>query len=138
MMQPRDPLFTVLGSTELERDIALVDRVKEKFGIKSEGALADFIGMNKSVLADVRSHAKAEAISRALAKEKGLEPQPAGKVRTLTALQRLRCFNHLGYAWAREALIAAFPEAVRAELLDCDNERTRANVAAGNVGEEPA
>lgn len=37
-------------------------------------------------------------------------------------------FNHLGYAWARDALMAAFPEAVREELRKSDNERTHANV----------
>lgn len=41
MMQPRDPLFTVLGSTELERDIALIDRVDLEVTITAD-AMASF------------------------------------------------------------------------------------------------
>ena len=35
-IKEKDPLFTVFGTTELERDIALMDRVKEKFGVALE------------------------------------------------------------------------------------------------------
>ncbi|WP_126448207.1 hypothetical protein [Sulfuricystis multivorans] len=120
MTQTKDPLFTLFGSTELERDIALMDRVKEKFGLKSDSELARMIGVHKSVLSEIRSCAKNVANGNT----------PEGKARTLTALQRLRAFNHLGYAWARDALMAAFPEAVREELRKNDNERTHANMVA--------
>ncbi len=118
MTATKDPLFTIFDSTELERDIALMDRVKEKFELKSDSGLARMIGAHKSVLSEIRSYAKSVANGNT----------PEGKARTLTALQRLRAFNHLGYAWARDALMAAFPEAVREELRKSDNERTHANV----------
>ena len=40
-LNEKDPLFTVFGTTELERDIALMDRVKEKFGMKQDRDLAE-------------------------------------------------------------------------------------------------
>ena len=61
MSGKRDPLFTVFETTELERDIALMDRVKEKLAITSDAKLAVYIGANKSVLSEIRSYAKAVA-----------------------------------------------------------------------------
>lgn len=118
MSQPKDPLFTIFGTPELERDIALMDRVKEKFDLKSDRELAEMIGAHKSVLSEIRSYAKGVASGT----------PPEGKARALTALQRLRAFDHLGYAWARDALMAAFPDAVREALVKSDNERTKAHV----------
>ena len=37
----KDPLFTVFDSTELERDLALIDRVREKFTLPSDKEVAD-------------------------------------------------------------------------------------------------
>ena len=117
-LNEKDPLFTVFGTTELERDIALMDRVKEKFGMKQDRDLAELLGVNKSILSEIRSYAKSVATGNA----------PEGKHRCLTPLQRLKAFNHLGYAWARDALIAIFPENLQNDLLKIDNERTRAHV----------
>ncbi len=117
MTQQKDPLFTIFDSTELERDIALMDRVKDKFDIKSDKELALKIGAHHTVLSEIRSYAKEVAAGK----------QPDGKARALTALQRLRAFDHLGYAWARDALMAAFPASVRDELRKNDNERIKAN-----------
>ena len=122
----RDPLFTVFETTELERDIALMDRVKEKYGAKSDLRLAKLIGANKTVLSEIRSYAKAVASGKAY----------EGKPRMLTGFQRLRCFDRLGYAWARDALLAAFPTAYREELLKSDNERIESREGAER--EEPS
>lgn len=96
----KDPLFTVFDSTELERDLALMDRVKEKFNIGSEKELAEWLGVHKSILSEIRSFAKAVR-----------ERQADGRTspRSLTALQRLRASDRLGYAWARDALDDSFP-----------------------------
>jgi hypothetical protein len=107
----KDPLFTMFDSTELERDLELLDRVKAKFDIKSERQLAEFLDINKTTLSEIRS-----------------ELNPKG--RKLTALQRLRAFNHLGYAWARDALMAIFPDDWRDDLLKSDNERTKDGIVA--------
>ncbi len=56
--------------------------------------------------------------------------------RMLTGFQRLRCFDRLGYAWARDALLAAFPTAYREELLKSDNERIESREGAEQ--EEPS
>lgn len=120
MTLQKDPLFSMFDSTELERDIALMDRVKEKFDMKSDRELADMLVANKTVLSEIRSNAKAVA--------NGFEL--VGKPRALTALQRLRAFDRLGYAWARDALMAAFPDSVREELVKSDNERTKAHLSA--------
>ena len=42
----KDPLFTVFDSTELERDLALIDRVKEKFNLPSDKDVADWLGVH--------------------------------------------------------------------------------------------
>ena len=124
MSGKRDPLFTVFETTELERDIALMDRVKEKLAITSDAKLAVYIGANKSVLSEIRSYAKAVASG-----------QPyEGRPRTLTGFQRLRGFDRLGYAWARDALLAAFPTAYRDELLKSDNERIESQLDAEPEG----
>ncbi len=120
MSGKRDPLFTVFDTTDLERDIALMDRVKEKYGAKSDLRLAKLIGANKTVLSEIRSYAKAVATGKPY----------DGKPRTLTGFQRLRGFDRLGYAWARDALLAAFPTAYREELLNSDNERIESREGA--------
>lgn len=123
----KDPLFTVFDSTELERDLALIDRVKEKFTLPSDKEVADWLGVHKSVISEIRSYAKAVANS----KGEGRTPP-----RSLTALQRLRAFDRLGYAWARDALMTAFPDAVKDDLLKIDNERAQANFRASHDGQD--
>lgn len=120
----KDPLFTLFSTTELERDVALLDRVKEKFKLKSDAKLALMIGANKAVLCELRSQAKAAAAGEAI----------TGKVRQLTVPQRLRAFDKLGYAWARDAFMFAVPEAIRQPLLDRDNDRATENMSADETG----
>ena len=124
MSGKRDPLFTVFDTTDLERDVALMDRVKEKYGAKSDLRLAELIGANKTVLSEIRSYAKAVASGKTY----------EGKPRMLTGFQRLRCFDRLGYAWARDALLAAFPTAYREELLKSDNQRIESQLGAEPEG----
>ena len=123
----KDPLFTVFDSTELERDLALIDRVREKFTLPSDKEVADWLGVSKSVISEIRSYAKSVVQSR----EEGRGPP-----RSLTALQRLRAFDRLGYAWARDALMTAFPDAVKDDLIKIDNERAQANFRAAHDGQD--
>ncbi len=118
----KDPLFTVFDSTELERDIALIDRVKDKFGIKNDKDVCAYLHIHRSVLSEIRSH-----YAKELAEEKDFGK---GK-RTLTPWQRLIAFDHLGYAWARDAAMMLFPEDMRDELLRRDNARAMAAIEAG-------
>lgn len=117
----KDPLFTVFDSTELERDLALIDRVKEKFDLPSDKDVAEWLGVSKSILSEIRGYAKAVPSGQ----REGRTPP-----RSLTALQRLRAFDRLGYAWARDALMTAFPDAVKEDLIMIDNERSMANFRA--------
>lgn len=117
----KDPLFTVFDSTELERDLALIDRVKEKFDLPSDKDVAEWLGVAKSILSEIRGYAKAVPCDQ----WEGRTPP-----RSLTALQRLRAFDRLGYAWARDALMTAFPDAVKEDLIMIDNERSMANFRA--------
>ena len=123
----KDPLFTVFDSTELERDLALIDRVKDKFNLPSDKEVADWLWVHKSVISEIRSYAKAVATG----KDEGRSPP-----RSLTAVQRLRAFDRLGYAWARDALMTAFPDAVKDDLIKIDNERAQANFRATHEGQE--
>ena len=122
----KDPLFTVWDSTELERDLALMDRVKLKFNLPSDKELAKWLGVNKTIISGIRAYAKTV---EQMQNESGattvsdLPPPP----RSLTSLQRLRAFDRLGYAWARDALMTAFPDSVREDLRKIDNERAKAN-----------
>lgn len=120
----KDPLFTVFNSTELERDLALIERVKLKFNIFDK-EVAGWLGVSKSVISEIRSYGK--AVERREAD--GLKPP-----RSLTALQRLRAFDRLGYAWARDALMTAFPDEVKEDLIKIDNERAQANFRAEHAG----
>ena len=124
----KDPLFTVFDSTELERDLALIDRVKEKFNLPSDKDVADWLGVHKSVISEIRTYAKSLD---------NITDDRRAPPRSLTALQRLRAFDRLGYAWARDALMTAFPDAVKDDLLKIDNERAQANFRASHDGQEP-
>lgn len=125
MTRGPDPLFTVFSTTQLERDIALLDRVKEKFAL-TDRLLGEMLGINKTVLSDIRRYAKALS--------KGGPVPGTLKPRMLTSLQRVRAFDRLGYAWARDALTLAFPDSVRDEMLKTDNARTAAQMDGEGPG----
>ena len=123
MQKPNDNdlLFTMFESTLLERDIALVDRLKDKFGFKSDKEVAAMLKMDHTSLSAVRRCARQ-------VEESGGEL--TGKERMLTTLQRLRGFDRLGYAWARQSLFVLFPDELAHELVQKDNERTLATLEA--------
>lgn len=129
----KDPLFTVFDSTELERDVALIDRVKEKFGVKNDKDICAYLHIHKSVLSEIRGQ---------YAKEQAAKPGRAdfgkAKPRLLTPWQRLVAFDHLGYAWARDAAMMLFPEDMREELLRRDNERAMAVIQSDPTKEDDA
>jgi hypothetical protein len=49
-------------------------------------------------------------------------------VRSLTAYQKLVIYDRMGYAWARDAILALFPDKTTERLRELDNERTRKNI----------
>ena len=116
--QTKDPLFTI-NTSQIERDNALLDGVKEKFEIQSERELGEFLGIGKTTLADVRAYGKQVKAGGAV----------TVKPRTLTAAQRLHAFDHIGYAWTRDAVMWLFPEALSRELEHEYNERIRESEA---------
>lgn len=112
--QEKDLLFTICSS-QIARDNALLDRVKDKFEIKSERALGEFLEISTTTLADIRAYGKQVAAGG----------EVTVKERTLTAAQRLRAFDHVGYGWTRDAVMWLFPDAIREEFVHQDNERIK-------------
>jgi hypothetical protein len=88
-------------------DNALLDRLKETFGIEHDADVARMIGCARQALSDIRS---------------------PNSSRKLTPYQKLCIYDRLGYAWARDALIALFPEKTSAAMRRWDNERTLKNL----------
>lgn len=112
--QERDLLFTI-DSSQIARDNALLDRVKEKFEIESERQLSKFLNISTTTLADIRAYGKQVAGGG----------EVTVKERTLTAAQRLRAFDHVGYGWTRDAVMWLFPDAISKEIVQKDNERIK-------------
>lgn len=112
-----NPILFTITTSELERDVALLDELRIELKL-SDAKIAMVIGANKTVLSELRSQAKAVTNGE----------QVAGKLRSLTVSQRLRAFDKLGYAWARQAFMLAVPTATRDKLLAIDNERTQKNI----------
>jgi len=96
-----------VSQLEADDDNALLDRFKKKFNIVHDAEVARILGCSRGLLPDIRN------------------PE---KPRKLTPLQKLRIYDHLGYAWARNALIALFPEKLAEDMRRWDNERTKRNL----------
>lgn len=91
-------------------DSELLDKVKERFGIKDDKGLGEWIGLQRSSISEIR---------------KGH--------RNLPLKQKVECYDHLGYAWARDAILEMFPGETQETLRKKDNERS---VSSLDDGEE--
>jgi hypothetical protein len=101
-----EPVIPVTFQTPLD-DNALLDHLKETFGIEHDADIAKMIGCARQILSDIRS---------------------PNSPRKLTPYQKLCIYDRLGYAWARDAMIALFPEKISAVMRHWDNERTLNNL----------
>ena len=82
-------------------DSELLDQVKAKFGIKDDKDLVKWIGLQRSSISEIRNGH-----------------------RHLPLKQKVECYDHLGYAWARDAILAMFPDETKEKLRQKDNERS--------------
>lgn len=71
--------------TTISGDVELIEKVKASFKLKTDVEIAEKIGSTKQNLSQIR----------------------AGK-RKLSNREKLNCYDKLGYAWARDAILALF------------------------------
>ncbi|MBZ0096004.1 MAG: hypothetical protein K8H75_11650 [Sulfuricella sp.] len=87
-----------------QRHVGLLDALNVRFSM-NDREVADLLMTKKGIVCDVR-----------------------GGRRDLTFQQELRAYSHLGYAWARAAMLKLLPDEVQENLLELDNARTKAGV----------
>lgn len=85
-----------------ERHIQLLQELKTEFDM-ADWEIAKLLEATAPIISDVR----------------------AGR-RQLTFAQELRAYNRLGYAWARDAMLAMLPDETHDKLLKKDQDRTKA------------
>ena len=96
-------------------DNDLLDAVKALYGLKEDKQLVPLLDLKPSQISAVR----------AMNKSKSEDGAPK-KCRELPPRKRLECYDRLGYGFAREALLLAFPTETKKYLIRLDNERTLA------------
>lgn len=84
------------------RHIQLLQELKTKFDL-ADWEIAKVLEATAPIISDVR-----------------------GGRRQLTFAQELRAYNRLGYAWARDAMLAMLPDETHIKLLKKDQDRTKA------------
>lgn len=84
------------------RHIQLLQELKTKFDL-ADCEIAKVLEATAPIISDVR-----------------------GGRRQLTFAQELRAYNRLGYAWARDAMLAMLPDETQDKLLKKDQDRTKA------------
>lgn len=90
-------------STPIASDNDLLDLVKRHFDLPNDFQLSKRIGIDDGNLSKIRS---------------GERP--------LSPIAKLKCYDVLGYVWAREAMLFLFPEDTASKVRESDNARTKA------------
>ena len=85
-------------------DCELLDALKKQFDFALDYELCEFLEMSQTQISQVRSKTN---------------PRP------LQTKQRVMIYDHLGYAWARGAIIDLFPEQVGHKLRAMDILKTK-------------
>ena len=86
-------------------DRELLDALKEQFDLANDCQLCDMLAMSPTQISHIRAV---------------INPRP------LTLMQKLVAYDHLGYAWAREALLNLVPDHLGAKLRAMDIDKTKA------------
>lgn len=97
-------------------DVELLNSLKKHFDMANDYQLCDLLGMSRSQISAVRAKSN---------------PRP------LTSAQRVMAYDHLGYAWAREAMLALFPTGLKIKLRTLDIEKTKAHAATDKPKHAP-
>ena len=89
-------------------DGELLDALKKQFDLELDYQLGDLLNMSQTQISQVRAKTN---------------PRP------LKAMQRIMAYDHLGYAWAREAIVDLFPEHIGHKLRAMDIIKTKARAS---------
>lgn len=92
-------------------DRELLDALKEQFDLANDCQLCDMLAMSPTQISHIRAV---------------INPRP------LTLMQKLVAYDHLGYAWAREALLNLVPDHLGAKLRAMDIDKTKARADKSN------
>ena len=95
----------------MKTDVELLDALKKHFDLANDYQLCKWLDMSRSQISAIRAKTNPRA---------------------LTSAQRIMAYDHLGYAWAREAMLALFPPALKDKLRTLDIEKTKAHAASEN------
>ena len=87
-----------------EKQNSLLQQLAEQLAPITDSEIAAKLGTQKSNLSEVKN-----------------------RKRCLTFMQELRLYDSLGYAWARQAVLAMVPDSVRDDLTVRDNQRIARN-----------
>lgn len=96
----------------MKTDCELLDALKEQFDLTLDYELCEFLDMSRTQISQVRTK---------------LNP------RSLTIAQRIVAYDHLGYAWARQAMLDLFPDPIKEKLRAADIDRTKTHAAAAKA-----
>ena len=88
----------------MKTDCELLDALKKHYDLKLDSGLCSWLGMSPTQISQVRSKTSPRA---------------------LTTKQRVIAYDHLGYAWAREAMLDLFPEHIGHKLRAMDISKTK-------------
>ena len=100
----------------MKTDCELLDALKKHYDLKLDSGLCSWLGMSPTQISQVRSKTSPRA---------------------LTTKQRVIAYDHLGYAWAREAMLDLFPEHISQKLREMDNSKTKKYAAKSKEKDEP-
>ena len=98
----------------MKTDNELLDELKKQFDYEMDYQIGDLLGMSPAQISQVRSKTNPRA---------------------LTTKQRIIAYDHLGYAWAREAMLDLFPEQISLKLRAMDISKTK-RLASKNTEEQ--
>ena len=101
----------------MKTDVELLDAVKAEFDFANDCQLFDLLSMSRTQISGVRA-----------------KTNP----RSMTNTQPILAYNHLGYAWAREAMLALFPEELHQKWRAMDIKKTKAVASREKSAKKPA
>ena len=88
----------------MKTDCELLDALKQQFDLEHDHQIGNLLNMSPVQVSQVRSKSN---------------PRP------LTTKQRIVAYDHLGYAWAREAMLDLFPEHIGHKMRAMDISKTK-------------
>ena len=100
----------------MKTDNEVLDALKKQFDYEMDCQIGDLLDMSPTQISQVRSKTNPRA---------------------LTTKQRILAYDHLGYAWAREAMLDLFPEQISHKLRAMDISKTKRHASKKNEEQKP-